>query len=129
MNRSILVLLVMVLFSTEFELRAQDVQWRGPNRDGIYPDAMLLKDTGEIKWIADFHTKGPILYADGMLYCQEEKRGHMALVKADPEAFEVISSFRVSEGAGPHWARPTIFNKMLLVRHGDVLLAYKIKPS
>ena len=85
-------------------------------------------DTGEIKWIADFHNKGPIIYADGMLYCQEEKRGHMALVKADPEAFEVISSFRVTEGAGPHWARPTIFNQMLMVRHGDVLLTYKLKP-
>jgi outer membrane protein assembly factor BamB len=83
-------------------------------------------DTGEIKWIADFHTKGPIIYADGMLYCQEEKRGNMALVKADPEAFEVISSFRVSEGVGPHWARPTIFNQMMLVRHGEVLIAYKL---
>jgi outer membrane protein assembly factor BamB len=85
-------------------------------------------DTGEIVWIADFHTKGPIIYADGMLYIQEEKRGQMALVKADPEAFEVISSFRVSKGAGPHWARPTIYNQMMLVRHGDVLLGYKLKP-
>jgi outer membrane protein assembly factor BamB len=83
-------------------------------------------DSGEIKWIADFHTKGPIIYADGMLYCYEEKRGNMALVKADPEAFEVISTFKVSEGAGPHWARPTIFNQMLLVRHGEVLVAYKL---
>ncbi|MCK5694381.1 MAG: PQQ-like beta-propeller repeat protein [Bacteroidales bacterium] len=84
-------------------------------------------DTGEIKWIADFHTKGPIIYADGMLYCYEEKRGNMALVKADPEAFEVISTFKVSEGAGPHWARPTIFNQVLYVRHGEVLVAYNIK--
>jgi outer membrane protein assembly factor BamB len=59
-------------------------------------------DTGEIKWIADFHTKGPIIYADGMLYCYEEKQGNMALVKADPETFELISSFRITEGAGPY---------------------------
>ena len=85
--------------------------------------------TGEIVWIGDFHNKGPIIYADGMLYCYEEKRGNMALVKADPEAFEVISSFRVNEGNGPHWARPTIFNQMLLVRHGEVLIAYDIKGS
>lgn len=83
-------------------------------------------DTGEIIWIEDFHTKGPIIYADGMLYCYDEKRGNMALVKADPKAFEVISSFRVTEGAGPHWARPTIYNQMLLVRRGDVLIAYKV---
>jgi outer membrane protein assembly factor BamB len=85
--------------------------------------------TGEIVWIGNFYNKGPIIYADGMLYCYEEKRGHMALVKATPEEFEVISSFRIREGSGPHWARPTIFNQMLLVRHGDVLIAYDIKDS
>jgi len=84
-------------------------------------------DTGEIKWIGEFHNKGPVIYADGLLYIYEEKRGHMALLKADPEEFKVISSFRVTEGAGPHWARPTIFNRTLLVRHGDALIAYNIK--
>lgn len=84
-------------------------------------------ETGEIKWVTDFHNKGPVIYADGMLYCYEEKRGNMALVKADPEEFKVISSFRVTEGAGPHWARPTIFNQVLLVRHGEVLVGYKVK--
>ena len=83
-------------------------------------------NTGEIVWIADFHNKGPILYADGMLYIYEEKRGNMALVKADPKEFKVISSFRVTEGKGPHWARPSIYYGMLLVRHGDVLISYKI---
>ncbi|MFC2117420.1 PQQ-binding-like beta-propeller repeat protein [Bacteroidota bacterium] len=82
--------------------------------------------TGEIVWIEDFHNKGPIIYADGMLYCYEEKRGNMALVKADPKEFKVISSFQVQEGKGPHWARPSIYYGMLLVRHGDVLISYKI---
>ncbi|RLD98891.1 MAG: hypothetical protein DRJ13_10385, partial [Bacteroidetes bacterium] len=58
MNRSILVLLVMVLLSTGFELRAQDVQWRGPNRDGIYPDTMLLKEWPEDGPEVLFLTKG-----------------------------------------------------------------------
>lgn len=84
-------------------------------------------ETGEIKWVTDFYNKGPVIYADGMLYCYEEKRGNLALVKADPEEFKVISSFRVTEGAGPHWARPTIFNQVLLVRHGEVLIGYKVK--
>lgn len=83
-------------------------------------------DTGEIIWIQDWFNKGPIISADGMLYCYDEKRGNMALVKADPKAFELISSFRVTEGSGPHWARPAIYNGMLLVRHGKVLAAYKI---
>lgn len=83
-------------------------------------------DTGEIVWIGDFHNKGPIISADGMLYLYEEKRGNMALVKADPKKFEVVSSFRVQHGSGPHWARPAIYNGMLLVRHGEVLVAYDI---
>lgn len=82
--------------------------------------------TGEIVWIGDFYNKGPIIYADGMLYCYEEKRGNLALVKADPREFKVISSFQVGEGVGPHWARPSIYFGKLLVRHGDVLIAYNI---
>ncbi len=85
--------------------------------------------TGEITWIGDFHNKGPIISADGMLYLYEEKRGNLALVKADSKKFEVVSSFRVKEGSGPHWSRPSIYNGMLLIRHGDVLVAYNIKAS
>ena len=39
--------------------------------------------------------KGSISYADGMLYCYEEKRGNVALVKATPDEFKLISSFKV----------------------------------
>ena len=83
--------------------------------------------TGEITWLGEFHNKGPIIYADGMLYICEEKRGHMALVKASPDSFEIISSFKVSEGSGPYWARPTIYNGTLLVRHGEKLIGYMIR--
>jgi len=64
-----------------------------------------------------------------MLYCIEEKRGHIALVEATPKKFEVISSFRIREGDGPFWARPTIFYGMLLACHGDVLIAYDLKRT
>lgn len=86
-------------------------------------------NTGEIKWVGNFHNKGPIIAADNMLYIYEEKRGNMALVKADPEEFEIVSSFRITEGAGPHWARPVIYKGMLLIRRGDVLMAYNLKPA
>ena len=85
--------------------------------------------TGEIVWIADFHNKGPILSADGMIYCYDEKHGNIALVKPDPKEFKLISSFKVKEGKGPHWSRPSIYYGMLLVRHGDVLISYKIGKS
>jgi outer membrane protein assembly factor BamB len=86
-------------------------------------------DTGEIVWIADFNNKGPIIYADGMLYLYEEKRGHLGLAKADPLKFDLVSSFRHNEGAGAHWARPTIFNQVLFLRHGETLTAYDIKAQ
>jgi len=86
-------------------------------------------NTGEIVWIGDFENKGPVIYADGMLYIYEEKRGNIALVKASPEAFEIVSSFRMDAGAGPHWARPTIYNGMLLVRHGEALRAYDLRQK
>lgn len=82
--------------------------------------------TGEILWVEEFYNKGPVIYADGMLYCIEEKRGNIALVEPDPDDFKLISTFRITEGTGPYWARPTIYNRMLLVRHGETLIAYNV---
>lgn len=77
----------------------------------------------ETKWF----NKGSIIFADGLLYCYEEKTGNLALVNPNPEKFEVISSFKVDGGEGPHWAHPSIYNGQLLVRHGESLMVYEIK--
>ena len=84
-------------------------------------------DTGEVKYESKWISKGNIIYADGMLYLYEEKSGYVGLAKADPEKFEVISSFKITEGEGQHWAHPAIFDGNLYIRHGDVLLIYNIK--
>ena len=47
----------------------------------------------------------PIVCADGMLYCYNEK-GNVALVPVTPKKFEIVSSFKVEKGSGPHWAHP-----------------------
>jgi len=95
------------------------------NRNGnwVCQDWKTGKVMYEKKWV----TKGSILYADGMLYCYEEKSGNVALVKATPEDFEIISSFEVTSGRGPHWAHPVIHNGVLYIRHGDTLTAYNVK--
>ena len=41
------VILLLILTSLMFSLPAQDVQWRGPNRDGFFPDTGLLKSWPE----------------------------------------------------------------------------------
>ncbi|MGE5394781.1 MAG: alcohol dehydrogenase, partial [Candidatus Saccharibacteria bacterium] len=68
-----------------------------------------------------------IISADQLLYCYEEKSGNLALVKPTPEKFDVISSFKVDKGAGPHWAHPAIYDGKLLVRHGESLMIYNIR--
>ncbi|MCG6185789.1 PQQ-binding-like beta-propeller repeat protein [Maribellus maritimus] len=83
-------------------------------------------NTGEIKYVADWDTKGSLVMADGMLYAYNE-RGNVGLVKPDPDGFEVVSQFRISKGAGTHWAHPFIADSKLFMRHGEVLMVYDIK--
>ncbi len=83
-------------------------------------------ETGEVKYEEKWHTKGSIIAADGMLYCYEEKKGNVALVTASPEKFNVVSTFRITQGKGPHWAHPVISDGRLYIRHGDALMAYDI---
>lgn len=85
-------------------------------------------DTGEIKYVDEWDTKGSMIMADGLLYCYNEK-GNVGLVKPDPDGFEVISEFTITQGAGPHWAHPFIADGKLLIRHGDVLMVYDIKEK
>jgi len=88
----------------------------------------MVWDTGEIKYVDEWDTKGALVMADGMLYAYNE-RGNVSLVKPDPDGFEGISQFRITKGAGPHWAHPFISDGKLLMRHGDVLFVFDIKEK
>lgn len=94
------------------------------NRRGRW--VCMVWDTGEIKYVEDWDTKGALVMADGMLYAYNE-RGSVGLIKPGPDKFEIISQFRITKGAGPHWAHPFITNGKMLMRHGEVLLVYDIK--
>jgi outer membrane protein assembly factor BamB len=83
--------------------------------------------TGKKLYEEKWFNKGSIISSDGMLYCMEEKTGNLALVKPNPQKFEVVSSFKVPLGKGPFWAHPVIKNGILYVRHGDALMAFKIQ--
>lgn len=96
------------------------------NRRGRW--VCMVWDTGEIKYVDDWDTKGVLVMADGMLYAYNE-RGNVGLVKPTPDGFEVVSQFRITKGAGPHWAHPFISDGKLLMRHGDVLFVYDIKEK
>jgi outer membrane protein assembly factor BamB len=95
----------------------------GHNRRGWH---CLEWETGKVRYAQrKIGNKGNIIYADGKLYCYSE-RGDVALVEPDTEDFKVISSFRISEGSGPHWAHLVIHDGRLYVRHGGVLKVYDI---
>jgi len=83
-------------------------------------------ESGKESYAATDIAKGAVIYADGMLYCYSE-RGELALVKADPSGFDVVSQTRVTLGSEQHWAHPVIYNGVLYVRHGKALIAYKVK--
>lgn len=137
-----------ILLSLADDGRSVSVKWTNPDFDNhiggavkvgnyVYGSNWVTNTTGnwlcvdwntgktmyETKWI----NKGPIISADSMLYCYEEKSGNLALVKPDPGKFDVVSSFKVPGGAGPHWAHPAIFDGKLFVRHGESLMVYNLK--
>jgi outer membrane protein assembly factor BamB len=82
--------------------------------------------TGNLKYQAKGLASGTVISSDGMLFGYTE-RGELFLAKADPSAWNVVSQTKVTLGLAQHWAHPVISNGKLLVRHGNVLIAYKIK--
>jgi len=69
--------------------------------------------TGKVLWNAPEVQMGVVVCADGMLYVYAGD-GTMYLVKPNPNAFEPVSKFAVSEGTDEHWAHPTIANGPLV---------------
>lgn len=82
--------------------------------------------TGAEKYADKTVGKGVVIYADGMLYCYSDK-GELALVEATPAGFKLVSQTKVELGSDQHWSHPVIDNGKLYLRHGNVLIAYKIK--
>ncbi|MDR1155456.1 MAG: PQQ-binding-like beta-propeller repeat protein [Bacteroidales bacterium] len=133
------------------DLSGVSLVWRNADFDTHIGGYVLIDDiiygsnwinNGQGNWIAaDWNTgetkyneawsggasKGAVITADNMLYCYDERRGTVGLVKAIPEKFDVVSSFRITRGEGPHWAHPVISEGVLYIRHGSALMAYKIK--
>jgi outer membrane protein assembly factor BamB len=83
-------------------------------------------NTGQLQFEArTLGNRGNIIFSDGMLYLYSEG-GDVAIVKPNPQKFDVVSSFRVTKGSGPHWAHLVIKNGRLYIRHGEMLMVYDI---
>jgi len=81
--------------------------------------------TGEEKFQAKGLANGTVITAERMLYGYTDN-GILFLAKADPAGLNVISKTKVTLGRDLHLAHPVIDKGRLLLRHGNVLIAYKI---
>ena len=87
-------------------------------------------NTGKKMWEEPWNCKGSIIAAEGLLYIFDEKKGNVGLVRATPEKFDLISSFRVTQGNnGPYWAHPVIHGGILYLRHTNALMAFDIRQK
>ena len=82
--------------------------------------------TGETMYKVREFAQSNVIFADGMLYVYSDN-GSMNLVKPNHEKLELVSSFKVTLGTREHWAHPVIHEGVLYLRHGDTLMAYKVK--
>jgi outer membrane protein assembly factor BamB len=82
--------------------------------------------TGIEKWASSEIGNGVVISADGLLFLYSDK-GEIALAEATPNGFNLLGKAKVEKGTAQHWAHPVINDGILYVRHGDALIAYKIK--
>jgi outer membrane protein assembly factor BamB len=123
--------------------------WDQPRQDPVHGQAVLVDGyvyaashqkaggrwscvdfrTGKLAWEAAGVGKGgSVTFADGLLYCYAED-GSVGLMRPSSEKCEIVSSFKVSQGDGPHWAHLVVAQGMLFLRHGTTLLCYALKPQ
>ena len=85
-------------------------------------------ESGNLNYTSKELGKGAIIFADELFYCYSEK-GVLALVDADHQKFDIISSLKIRKGRGPHWSHPVILNDRLYLRHGSVLMVFDIRDK
>jgi len=69
---------------------------------------------------------GSLIYADNKFICYG-MNGEVNLIYYKQNKFEITSTFKIKQGTGHHFSHPVVANGIMYVRHGNTLLAYKIK--
>ena len=83
--------------------------------------------TGETKYELKDFTTGAAIYADGRLYCLDE-RGTVALLEPTETKFEIMGRFGLfDEPVGDAWAHPVLADGRLYLRYHDKLWCYDVK--
>lgn len=82
--------------------------------------------TGKVLYKNNEIGKGAVVYADGLLYCYADN-GEMGIMEIGANGFKLKSKFRITLGTDQHWAHPVIHEGVMYIRHGNTLMAYKVK--
>jgi outer membrane protein assembly factor BamB len=89
--------------------------------------------TGTEVWTSKSLGKGAIHYADGHLYCLDERSGEVALVGASPKGWNQTGHFKLSplstkrSPEGGIWPHPVVVNGNLYLRDQENLYCYDVK--
>ena len=79
--------------------------------------------------------KGAIAFADGMLYCLDERSGTVVLIEASPKGwsehgrFKLDPQTKIRSPQGAIWTHPVISNGKLYLRDQDLIYCYDIKAG
>ena len=92
-------------------------------------------EDGSEVWLDRSLRKGAIHYADGMLYCVEERSGAVALVEASAAGYREASRFTLSPQSeirsrrGRIWVHPVVIGGRLFLRDQEYVYCYDVKSS
>ena len=89
-------------------------------------------ETGSSLWEQRLrgNSSGSICYADGHLYCYNDKDGTVYLVEATRDGWNAKGKLklpRVPRDKGAIWAHPIVAEETLIIRDQDLIFAYDIK--
>ncbi len=83
-------------------------------------------ETGEQKYASTAAAKGVVIYADGLLIGYSQ-RGELFIAPANPGEFKITGLTKITLGSDQHWAHPVLHEGILYLRHGNSVMAYKMK--
>lgn len=91
--------------------------------------------TGKEVWAYKDFGKGAVHYADGMLYCLDERKGTVALVPASETGWEEKGRFTLNplsekrSKQGGIWPHPVVVNGRLYLRDQEYVYCYDVKGN
>ena len=89
--------------------------------------------TGKEVWSSKSFGKGSIHYADGMLYCVDEKSGEVAIAEASLKGWNEKGRFQLNplssqrNPEGGIWPHPVVVNGRLYLRDQELLYCFDVK--